>query len=488
MKQWMGVAVVFLLILAIRLYAAFQTPYYTSDESYLHLRLTETILDGKLPWSDPLGYGGRTLIISPVFDAILAFFALFIPLPLLLKIIPNIFATLLVIPAFLISYKITKTTWISLFSALLASLVPAFFTNTFNHALPLTLAITIFFFLVYAWLEAPDKKWVIIFLSLLLVFVFLHPLSIIFILSIGIYVILTALEEKADIAEYELGLFSIFFTLWAQFLIFKKLILFHGPAVIWQNIPTELLSTFYSNITIWGAIWSIGLAPLTGGAFALYKTAFKGHKETRLLFSITIVAIIMLWFKLIALTTGFMLLGITLTLLFAQRTSYFVKFISETKISKYTWIIMTILLLSALTTVVYPDYVDTNKQIQQTITEEEITILTELSNETDANATIIALPKYGNYVTAIAKRKNIIDENYLLIPNINEIYEDVMRLYKTSFETEAVEIFDKYSATHIIIPPGEKDIRYPDKCFKKLHDKSIKVYEKNPECKIKVVA
>jgi hypothetical protein len=487
-KAWMGAIAVFLLVLAVRLFAAFQTPYYSSDESYLHVRAVESILEGKLPWNDPLGYGGRTLIISPLFDAILALFSLMMPIDLVLKIIPNIFSSLLVIPAFLISYKITKITWISLSSALLASLVPAFFSNTFNQVTPLTLAIPTFFFLAYAWLRVPEKTWVIIFLSLLLFFVFLHPLSIIFVLSIGIYITFTALEQNATTAEYELGLFSIFFTLWAQFLLYKKLIIFHGISVIWQNIPKELLSSFYSQITMWDAIWQIGIAPLTGGTFALYKTAFKKQKETQLLFSITLVSIVILWFKLIDFTTGFMLLGITLTLLFAQRTSYFVKFIHETKIAKYCAIIMTILLLSALSTVVYPDYIDTKKQLANTITQEEISVLTGLRDETSQNATIIAPPTYGNYITAIAQRKNVIDKYYFLIPEINERYKDVMRLYKTSFETEAVELFDKYSATHLIVPPGMKDVKYADsKCFKRIHATNIIVYEKDSNCKVKVV-
>lgn len=484
-------AIVFLLVLALRLYAAFQTPYFSSDESYLHVRAVENLLEGKLLWQDPLGYGGRTLAMSPLFDAILALFSLIMPLPLVLKIIPNIFASLLVIPAYMISYKLTQKTWIGLFTALFASLVPAFFSKTFNQITPLTLAIPLFFFLAYAWLQTPQRKWIIIFLATLLLFSFLHPLSIIFVLSISIYIALTALGKlKPTTAEYELGLFAIFFTLWAQFLLYKKLILFHGPAVIWQNIPNALLSTFYTNITIWGAIWSIGLAPLTGGTFALYKTAFKKpSKEIQLLFSICIVSIVMFWFKLIDSTTGFILLGITLTLLFAQRTDFITKFFQETKISKFAGVITTIILLSALTTVVYPAFVDTNAQLKQTITQEEYEVLTNLSKEIPLNATIIAPANYGNYITQIAKRKNVLDEYFLLTPQINERYQDVTRLYKTTFETEAVELFDKYSATHLIVLPGMADIKFADsKCFKRIQSANIRVYEKDPTCKVKVVS
>ncbi len=490
-KWWIGVALVFLLILSIRLYAAFQTPYFSSDTSYLHLRAIENIREGKLLWHDELGYSGRTIVMSPLFDAILAMFSLLMPLPLALKIIPNIFATLLVIPAYLIAYKLTQKYWIALFTALFTSAVPEFFSKTFNQITPLTLAIPIFFFLAYAWLQVPQRKWIIIFLITLLIFSFLHPLSIIFVLSLSVYIALTTLEkQKPTTAEYELGLFSIFFTLWAQFILYKKPILFHGAAVIWQNIPQEILSTFYTNITIWGAIWSIGLAPLTGGTYALYKTAFKKPtREIQLLFSICIVSIIMFWFKLINSTIGFTLLGITLTLLFAQRTELITKFFQETKISKFAGILTAVILFSALTTVAYPALADTKAEIKQTITEEEYETLASLNNEIPVNATIIAPPHYGNYITQIAKRKNVIDEHFLLIPQINERYEDVARLYKTAFETEAVELFDKYSATYIIVPPEMDDIKFSDsKCFKRIRSTNIQVYEKDLACEVKVVS
>jgi len=203
-KSWVGLTIVILLVIAIRLIFAFQTPFYSSDSAYLHIRAVESLQQGKLLWHDPLGYGGRTLVASPIFDAILAIFGLIMPLQLALKIIPNILASLIIIPAYLIAHKLTKDRTISLVTAFLVSIVPTFFSHTFNHVTPLTLALPIFFFLTYAWLQIPEYKWVMAFLATLLVFVFLHPLSIIFVLSIGLYIALGWLERlKILMAEYE---------------------------------------------------------------------------------------------------------------------------------------------------------------------------------------------------------------------------------------------------------------------------------------------
>ncbi len=490
-KPWVGLTVVFLFVLAIRLYFAFQTPYFSSDSAYLEVRATDSLYNGKLLWHDPLGYGGRTLIRSPIFDAILAFFGWFMPLPLVYKIIPNVFASLLVIPAYLISFLLTKHKLFSEFTALITSLVPAYFAHTFNQVSQLTLAVPLFFFLTYAWLKCPERKWIMIFLSALLLFVFMHPLSIVFVLSIGVYIILLQLEKlKPRIAEYELGLFAIFFALWAQFLIYKKLILFHGPAVIWQNVPKELLSQYFSNITILGALWQIGVFPLIGGTYALYKASFiEPQRETLILLSITLVAKIMLWFRLINIYTGLMLLGISLAFLFAKWLLYFSSWLKETKIAKATWIFTAVAIILAIYTTAYPTYTEVTAQLGHTITQEEVNALEMLSKKTSADASIMAPVSYGNYITALAKRKNIIDDYFFLQPRTNERYQDVLRVYKTTFETEAVQLVDKYSADYIIVPPGFKDLPYADgECFKKIHSNSIKIYEKDRKCKVKVVA
>ncbi len=490
-KSWVGLTVIFLFVLAARLYFAFQTPYYSSDESYLDVRSIESLQHGKLLWHDPLGSGGRTLVRSPVFDAILAFFTLFMPFNLALKIIPNIFASLLVIPAFLIARRLTNNTPISLFSALLAGLVPAYFAHTFNHVSPHTLSITLFFFLTYSWLNTPARSWIYLFLALLLIFVFLSPLSIILVLSIGVYLALATLEKlKPKTAEYELGLFSVFFALWAQFLLYKKLILFHGPAVIWQNIPNELLSSFYSNVTMLGAIAQIGIFPLVDGTYALYKTAFKEpRKETLMLLSITLVSALMLWFKLVNVTTGFMLLGITLAILFSKSLLLMLTYLHETKIRRYTTLIVAFTMISAFATTAYPAYTQAQSQLEQTLTQEEADALTTLQKTTASDATIIAPAHYGNYITTLAQRKNVIDTYFFLQPRSSERYQDVARLYKTSFETEAVELLDKYDAMYIIVPPGLRDLSYGDSpCFKRIQATNIIIYEKDAACEVKVVS
>jgi len=197
----------------------------------------------------------------------------------------------------------------------------------------------------------------------------------------------------------------------------------------------------------------------------------------------------MLWLKLVNITTGFMLLGITLAILFSKSLLITINYLNETKIRRYTTSIVFLLAVSALITTAYPAYTQTKTQLENTITNEEVSALIALQNTTPADSVIVAPASYGNYITALAKRKNVIDTYFLLQPQANERYQDVARIYKTTFETEAVELLDKYHAMYIIVPPKNKDLSYGNSpCFKRIRETNIIIYEKDAACELKVVA
>ncbi len=482
----MGLLAVFLIVLSLRLFFAFHTPYLTTDHAYQHYRSVESIAQGDFTLYDELGYSGRTFQRSFVFDGILAIFSLFFPLALVLKVVPNIFASLLVIPVYLLASAISKNKLVALATALLSSIIPVFIANTFNHASPLTLTLPTFFFLLYAWLKIPDKTWTLSFLIALVFFVFLTPLSLLLALTLGVYLLLVNLEKsKPQPAEYELALFTLFFALWTQFLYYKNIILYHGPQVIWQNLPKELLSSFYASFSLPSILWIIGIIPLEAGTYALYKS--EKTKEIILLLSAALVTMAMLWLKLIALSTGLIFLGVLMAILFSYAANKHTTYISQTKFSKFAQPFFIAYITIALISTSIPAYTLIQDQLSKTITSEEVAALESL--QSDKTFTILAPPHYGNYITALSGQRNVIDDYYFLQPHIDERYKDVNRMYKTTFETEAVELFDKYNATHLLVPPGTNDIRYAGgKCFTSIHNTGAHIYIKNTACKLRVVA
>ena len=78
-----------MVILSFRLFFAFSTETFDYD-AYLGIRQINEILETNSPvFNDPLSYGGRTLLFSPLFYYLMAFFSIIVPYAL--KIIPNIF-------------------------------------------------------------------------------------------------------------------------------------------------------------------------------------------------------------------------------------------------------------------------------------------------------------------------------------------------------------------------------------------------------------
>lgn len=484
-RWWLSVAGVFLLVLAVRLYFAFQSPFLSSDESYFHLRIVESISNGQSPFVDSLG-GPR--LVSPIFHVIVAFAALFMPLDVAAKIFPNVFASLLVFPVFLISLYLSGNRRVSLATGFLASIVPAWLGNTFSHFVPMTLVIPVFFAVVYAWFDVMKRP--LVFLGLFTFLVFLHPIALLLAISLAVYLVFCRIEGVKDIlGEAELGLFSVFFALWAQFLMYKKLIVFHGVEVIWRNLPSGLLSSYFSGITILGAILQIGAYPLAEGVYALYKTAFRGQdKAMSLLLSVTSVAVFMLYLKLVELSAGLMILGVTLSILFAKWSILSFDFLSKTKVRNYASSIMWVSIVLALITTAIPAFILVNSRISDTISADEVSALRWLSKSSSKEAVVFAPIEYGHYVAFFAQRKPVMDDYFFLEKEVDEKFSDGARVFRTVFVTEAVELFDKYDASYLVVPPNVRDVRYADsKCFKRVWPGSVKIYEKDSACVVRVV-
>jgi len=95
-KHIIWLIVIFLIVLAIRLYIAFQTPLFNYD-AYFDLRQVEHIRNTGLPlYNDPLSYSGKSQLFAPLYQYTLAGFSLIMPIDIVGKIIPNIMAALII--------------------------------------------------------------------------------------------------------------------------------------------------------------------------------------------------------------------------------------------------------------------------------------------------------------------------------------------------------------------------------------------------------
>jgi len=486
---------IFFLTLSTRLYFSFSTENYSSDKAYFNIRQIEYIQQTSKPlYDDELSFSGRSVVFPPLFGYTLAFVGLVFPVDFTAKFFPNLFASSLVFFAYLIARRISKSSNIALFTAFISCFVPVFFKHTFNNISVYSVVVPLFFLLLYSFMNIKKQKWVYCYVITIILLTLIHPSVILFIVGLWFYLLLTKIEGlKQDTAELEIVIFSTFFVFLAQFIMFKKIFLFHGkkiflfhgPLVIWQNIPKELLSNYFSQISILQAVYYIGMIPAFCGAYVIYRYIFKEKKkEIYLLVGFIFSVALLLWLRLIEINTGLIFLGVIIVLLFAQFWKLFLSYVRKTRASRFVNLFGVLAFLLFIFTSVIPSLSLAQITLETSITDSEIEALNWLEQNTPDNSVILATVDEGNLVTAIAKRKNIIDSNFLLIKDSEQRFEDAERMYTTISLTEAVSLLNKYDVDFIYFSPKARSAyamekpKYIDgKCFSEVYSREVKIYK-----------
>ncbi len=491
-KVWILLLSIFLIALSFRFYYAFQTTTFNDDVSYYSLRQAQHIsLYGYPIFQDHLSYGGRTIIFTPIFYYILAFFNLFLPIGIVGKVIPNIFASLSVFIIFFISRDLTHNSKIALFSSSVSVFIPVFFSDTVNSVTPYSLVIPLLLSLIYLFIRINKaRKYQVYFISILLILLFTHPTAAIFVMGLIIFISIMKLENmKVAKAEMELTIFSAFFLLWFNFLIFKKAFILYGISIIWYNIPSIILANYFSEINILKMVNLIGVIPFFYGIYIVYKYIFKQkNRSIYLVLSFIFAVGILLWFKLIPFRVGLMFLGIFLILLLSVYLKLSLEYLKKTRFIKLENIFIFSLLFAFVTTSFFPSIHYTKQGLENGFSESEISAFQWIHNNLPDTSLILASPDEGHLITAISERKNVIDSNYLFIDNINTLFSDVQDIYSTKYETQAIDLLSKHGITHIYLSPRVKsyykisslDYTADNDCFKEIYsDKrnDIHIYE-----------
>jgi hypothetical protein len=74
-----------------------------------------------------------------------------------------------------------------------------------------------------------------------------------------------------------------------------------------------------------------------------------------------------------------------------------------------------------------------------------------LKNNTENDSVVLALPEEGAALSYLSSRKNVMDDDYLMIRNIDTRYRDVNGLYKDLFLTTALERLNYYSVDYVFL-------------------------------------
>jgi hypothetical protein len=489
-----------IIVFGLRLYIAFSSPGFSGDDAYFHLRQIWHIRETGLPlFHDPLSWGGRTFVFSPVFHYVIATGALIMPLVMAAKIIPNLLATLLMLIIYGIVQRVSKRESVAVFTAIFSAFVPVWFGHTINTLSPLTLSIPLLFLVIYAWMRADDLRWRYVYVSSLILFSFTSPLAFGLLIGLVLFLVLLLVEGlEIERTEIELALFSIFFVLWSQFLLYKKFILAHGPAVIWQNIPAGLLSSMYADVTILTAIYQIGILPVLYGVFVMYRYLFKRkHKMTYFLIAFALAAGALVWFRLVPVRTGLMLLGMFLLVLFSRWVDFFFNSMEKTRFHRWKFVFIASLVFAFVITGIVPSLAEGWAVQYEALSPEAQRAYTWINEQTPQDSVIVAAVGEGHRVTYLGNRKNIADSHFLLQHDAKQRVQDIGRVFSTRFGVEASELLERYHARYIMLSPETKEdarisvLAYAENspCFGRAFDEaSYILYVTYPFCKLEVVS
>ncbi|MCP3682728.1 MAG: hypothetical protein GY861_08570 [bacterium] len=450
-REYIALAGIFLVVLLFRLYFAFQTQYFSSD-AYFDYRQVENIQNTFLPiFKDPLNFS--QIFFMPVFHYILAAFTFIAPLSIVLKVVPNIFASFLVIIVYFIALKTTNHKGAALFSAFVAGFIPIFVNKTLNSISIFSFTIPLTFFLIYCFMNIPKKKFILLFIAGTLFLTFTHTTALLLVLALMLYLVLVKIEGiKTDRTEFELILFSALLSLWLTFLVFKQPLLVHGLAVFWQNMPESILVSFFKEFNILTAIYMIGIIPFLAGFYVIYLYILREKDKHIYLFtSFALSILLLLWLKVIRMDIGLMFLGVILVLLFSRFYQLFFVYLKKTKVSKYSslFVVLFVVLFILLSVVPSADYAQ--KAVNKAPSEYEIQALEWLSMNSEEDEIILSSPDYGFLISTIAKRKNIVSSNFLLADDSEQLYSDVRTIYTTSSEIEAINLLNKYNTDYMLL-------------------------------------
>lgn len=447
--------VIFLVVLTVRLYIAFETPLLNQD-AYFSLRQVESIKDTGFPlYKDPLSYGGKTQLFAPLQYYIMALSSFFLPIESSGKIIPNIFAAMIIFIVYYLSLKITKSPKISMLIAALSGFMPIYFIDL-NRASINYLAILLILTIIYCMLKLNERKHVDYALTLMFLLVLTTPLAFVLVLGLLIYLLLLKLENfSIEMKELEIILFFTFLTFWVNLLIYKNAFLIHGLNVIWQNIPVNMMSDFFGNIGFVQVLGAVSIVPILLGMYAFYSAFhLDRNKDIMMLIATGLSIFLLLWFKLIDLISGLTFMSIILVILTAYSLKRIDEFIEKSRLQRY-YKIFQVSFIAILFITIIPSlfYIINTSDIGPLGTPDiaDVKALLWVSENTPKSAVIMSSVEEGNLVTYYAKRKNVMDTNFLLTPRIDQRKSEIDEVYTTRFETSAIGILNKYNAKYILV-------------------------------------
>lgn len=433
--------------LAIRLGVAFSAPAL-SYNAYETVRQVEHIHENGLPLvQDTLSWGGRTILELPVFSYLIAFTTLFIPRDIAYILIPNICAIFLQVAVFLLAMELTSDTKLSLYAAAASVFIPVYWSSTLLTVSPLSLAIPLFITCITLFLKlrkTPERRNLL--LGLFVILVLTSPIAFIFVPFIIISLILVAIRHsKGERAQLEFAVFSIFFLLWFNTILYKQSLSAVGMKTLTANIPA---AAFTANVfSVYSLGLAIGLAPFGLALYTAYKDGVGNHigVQTTIALALTIGGLIAA--QWIPSDVGFSLLASVCIVLAAVGIQHINRYSRMLRRKTLPRSFATTLIIIFIITNIIPTALAAAQAQQDTANPDVIAAANWLKENSLPSANVLAPPSWGFLIENTANRATYIDEDYMGRSDAEERYEFATGIIA---RTESPVLADRKHITYVM--------------------------------------
>jgi uncharacterized membrane protein len=172
-------------------------------------------------------------------------------------------------------------------------------------------------------------------------------------------------------------------------------------------------------------------------------------------------------------------------LLFPRFYKFTFDYLKKTRFAKLRAFYFLSLLVAFILASVIPSIITGISSVNGALTDQEYTALKWAKENTEEGAVIFSPMKEGVLISSVAKRKNVGDTNFLLQKDAEQRFKDIETVYNSKFETEALEILDKYDAKYIYFSDYAREMFGVDtlvftedkKCFNLKYDEGVMIYK-----------
>ena len=473
---------------AYRYYFFSQADTYSSSDSYFALRQIESVKEtNKVFFEDDLSFGGRRQFFMPTFYLLLGFLTKIFGEFIALRIIPNLIAGLVVFIVFSISKEITGNDGASLVSAFVAGFLPIFHYLTINSINGHAIIAPVFLLALNYLIKCAKSKKKFPHLIISSVFlIILSPFSFIFILSIWIYILLIKIDNKeAKKYIFEFALFTSLLWYSIYYFIFKEGAFKLSTNVFMMGIPTQLYTKYFTAFTLIRAFSGIGLIVVFLGIFGAWKAISKEEKVTMnfALGATFVVILIMAFLRFFRLSVALSYFGFIVIILASITLADIFVYTRKLKHEILRNILSSAIVIMTILFTVGSTFYESNLAVSNRVTDETLHAVEWLKNQ--PSGVVAGNYNEGNLISFYSNNANVMDTNFGWGLNTKDRINDLRKLYTNPFQTQALEVTDKYNIRYIIFSPetremfGETELDYVENtdCFPLIYDDKIKIYE-----------